>query len=76
MAKDGWPAAPPAGYFAVGLRVGEEWISYLVGVRTGKLTYVFLQINHDGFARYSLSTVLRSYFFEHEIGRGQAEINS
>jgi Acetyltransferase (GNAT) domain len=62
------------GYFAVGLCANGEWISYLVGIRAGKLTYVFLQINHDGFARYSLSTVLRSYFFEQEIGRGQAEI--
>jgi hypothetical protein len=26
------------GYFAVGLRAGGEWISYLVGMRTGKLT--------------------------------------
>jgi hypothetical protein len=33
-----------------------------------------MQINHTGFARYSLSTVLRSYFFEHEIQCGQEEI--
>ncbi len=62
------------GYFSMGLRANEEWISYLVGLRMGKLTYVLLQINHNGFARYSLSTVLRSYFFEHEIARGQQEI--
>jgi hypothetical protein len=63
------------GYFAMGLRASGEWISYLVGMRKRKLTYVFIQMNHNGFARYSLSTVLRSYFFEHEIGRGQEEIN-
>jgi len=63
-----------AGYFAMGLRAKEEWISYLVGMRAGKSTYVLLQMNHNGYARYSLSTVLRSYFFEHEIGRGQEEI--
>jgi hypothetical protein len=63
------------GYFAIGLRANGEWISYLVGMRSGKLTYVLMQINHNGFARYSLSTVLRSYFFEHEIERGQEEIN-
>jgi hypothetical protein len=63
------------GYFAMGLRANGEWISYLVGIRKRKLSYVFIQINHNGFARYSLSTVLRSYFFEHEIGRGQEEIN-
>jgi Acetyltransferase (GNAT) domain len=62
------------GYFAMGLRAGGEWISYLVGMRTGNLTYVLLQINHSDFARYSLSTVLRSYFFEYEIERGQDEI--
>jgi hypothetical protein len=62
------------GYFAMGLQANGEWISYLVGMRLGELTYVFIQMNHDRFARYSLSTVLRSYFFEHEIERGQTEI--
>jgi len=62
------------GYFAMGLRANGEWISYLVGMRTPKFTYVLMQMNHNKFARYSLSTVLRSYFFEHEIERGQAEI--
>jgi hypothetical protein len=62
------------GYFSMGLQSNGEWISYLVGMRTGKLTHVLLQLNHNGFARYSLSTVLRSYFFEHEIALGQQEI--
>jgi GNAT acetyltransferase-like protein len=62
------------GYFAIGLRASEKWISYLVGMRAGTSTYVLLQMNHNGYARYSLSTVLRSYFFEHEIARGQQEI--
>jgi hypothetical protein len=62
------------GYFAMGLRANGKWISYLVGIRTGKLTYVLMQINHNGFSRYSLSTAMRSYFFEHEIARGQSEI--
>jgi hypothetical protein len=61
-------------YFAMGLRTNGEWISYLVGMRTGKITHVLMQINHNGFARYSLSTVMRSHFFEHEIGRGQEEV--
>jgi Acetyltransferase (GNAT) domain len=62
------------GYFAMGLRANGKWISYLVGMRQGKSTYLLIQMNNKGFARYSLSTVLRSYFFEHEIGRGQNEI--
>jgi hypothetical protein len=62
------------GYFAMGLRSNGKWISYLVGMRKGKLTYLLIQMNDNGFARYSLSTVLRSHFFEHEIGRGQEEI--
>jgi hypothetical protein len=62
------------GYFAIGLRAREEWLSYLVGMRAGTSTYVLLQMNHNGYARYSLSTVLRSYFFEHEIALGQKEI--
>jgi hypothetical protein len=63
------------GYFAMGLRANGEWISYLSGMYKRGLTYVFIQMNHNGFARYSLSTVMRSYFFEHEIARGQEEIN-
>jgi hypothetical protein len=63
------------GYFAVGLRANGKWISYLAGIRMGKLTYVILQINHNGFARYSLSTVLRSYLLEDECRLGQKEIN-
>jgi hypothetical protein len=62
------------GFFSIGLRSGEQWLSYLVGMRSGDHTYVLMQINHNGFSRYSLSTVLRSYFFEHEITRGQTEI--
>jgi Acetyltransferase (GNAT) domain len=62
------------GYFAIGLRARGKWISYLVGMRAGTSTYVLLQMNHSEYARYSLSTVLRSYFFEHEITRGQQEI--
>jgi hypothetical protein len=46
----------------------------LVGMRAGTSTYVLLQMNHSEYARYSLSTVLRSYFFEHEIALGQEEI--
>jgi Acetyltransferase (GNAT) domain len=62
------------GYFAMGLRANGQWISYLVGIRTGRMTYVLMQINHNAFSRYSLSTAMRSYFFEHEILRGQGEI--
>jgi hypothetical protein len=62
------------GFFAIGLRSGERWLSYLAGVRSGDQTYVLMQINHNGFGRYSLSTVLRSYFFEHEISREQTQI--
>lgn len=62
------------GYFAIGLRAKERWLSFLVGMRAGTSTYVLLQMNLNGYARYSLSTVLRSYFFEHEIARGQQEL--
>jgi hypothetical protein len=74
LKMDGMMRLQP-GCFAMGLRANGEWLSYLVGMRQRKLTYVIMQINHNGFARHSLSTVLRSYFFEHEIGRGQEEIN-
>jgi hypothetical protein len=70
---DGFLRTRP-GYFAMGLRTSKNWISSLVGMREGTSTYVLLQMNHIGYARYSLSTALRSYFFEQEIGRGQEEI--
>jgi hypothetical protein len=63
------------GYFAVGLRANEEWISYLSGIRLGEFTHVLLQVNHNGYARYSLSTVLRSHLLECESELGQKEIN-
>jgi hypothetical protein len=62
------------GYFAMGLLAKGKCVSYLVGMRAGTFTYVFLQMNHNEYARHSLSTVLRSYLFEHEIARGQQEI--
>jgi hypothetical protein len=62
------------GYFAMGMRASDDWISYLVGIRTANFSYVVLQMNHNGFARYSLSAVMRSYFFEHEVERGQVEV--
>ena len=61
------------GYFAMGLRAGNDWVSYLVGIRTGQASHIVLQMNHNGFGRYSLSTVMRSYFFEHEIACEQKE---
>lgn len=61
-------------YFSMGLRAGNQWVSYLVGLRTSGITSVFLQLNHSGFARYSLSTVLRSYLIEREILYRQTEI--
>jgi hypothetical protein len=63
------------GYFAVGLRAKGEWISYLSGIRLGEFTHVLLQVNHIGYARYSLSTVLRSHLLECESELGQKEIN-
>jgi hypothetical protein len=62
------------GYFAAGLEANGSWLSYLAGIRSGDFTYVLLQINDHRLLRYSLSTAMRSCFFEQEILRGQKEI--
>ena len=47
-----------------------RWLSLLTGWRAGDVFYLDWQINSDEHAAASLSTVMRSFCLESEIGRG------
>jgi hypothetical protein len=47
-----------------------RWLSMLGGRRYNDGSEILWQLNRDGFAADSLSTVMRSYFIEHEIAHG------
>ena len=48
-----------------------EWLSIVGGRRYYDRTEVLWQMNRDGYPTHSLATVMRSYYLEHEIGRGK-----
>jgi hypothetical protein len=64
-----------SGSFAMGVRDGSgRWLSYISGWRHADATFVEWQLNHHEFASASLSTVMRTYFLEHEALAGVSEI--
>lgn len=59
----------------MGLQDGEgRWLSMLGGRRYGGRSEILWQLNRDGYATDSLSTVMRSYFIEHEIRQGSTRL--
>lgn len=63
------------GYFAMGVRdMAGQWLSYMSGWRQPDGTFVEWQLNHQDFEAASLSTVMRTYFLEHEASRGVPQI--
>lgn len=63
------------GYFAMGLRdAAGRWISYLSGWRQTEGTFVEWQLNHHDLQAASLSTVMRTYFLEHEAINGVTQV--
>jgi len=59
----------------MGMKDGEgRWLSLLGGRRYGGRSEILWQMNRDGHAADSLSTVMRSYFIEHEIGAGSTRM--
>lgn len=63
------------GYFAMGVRdVAGRWLSYMSGWRQPDGTFVEWQLNHRQFEAASLSTVMRTYFLEHEASRGVPQV--
>jgi hypothetical protein len=59
----------------MGLKDGQgRWLSMLGGRRYGGRSEILWQQNRDGYAVDSLSTVMRSYFIEHEIAQGSTRL--
>lgn len=59
------------GSFAMGVRTpAGQWVSYLSGWRQKEGTFVEWQLNRHELMAASLSTVMRTYFLEHEAARG------
>jgi hypothetical protein len=59
----------------MGLKNGKgEWLSVLGGRRYGGRSEILWQMNREGYASDSLSTVMRSYFIEHEIAQGSTRM--
>lgn len=60
-----------SGSFVIGLRaVDGEWLSMVGGWRQGDTTILHWQMNAAGYEQDSISTVMRSFFLEHEVQRG------
>jgi hypothetical protein len=49
---------------------GGRWLSLLGGRRYDDRSEILWQLNRKGFPEYSLGTVMRAYFIEHEVGQG------
>ena len=63
------------GYFAMGVRdAAGRWLSYLSGWRQPEGTFVEWQLNRHDMQAASLSTVMRTYFLEHEAARGVTQV--
>ena len=63
------------GSFAMGVRdAAGQWLSYLSGWRQPEGTFVEWQLNRHDLQAASLSTVMRTYFLEHEAANGVTEV--
>jgi hypothetical protein len=59
------------GGFLLGLRSSKgQWLSLIGGWRQGSVTVLYWQMNTAGYEKLSIGTAMRSYFLEHEVGRG------
>lgn len=59
----------------MGMKDGDgRWLALLGGRRYKDRTEVLWQVNRDGYPTHSLSSVMRSYCIEHEIGRGMKRL--
>lgn len=63
------------GSFLSGLRDADgNWVSLMGGWRQGTTTVLHWQMNAAGLEKFSVGTVMRSYFLEVEIARGTREV--
>jgi hypothetical protein len=51
-----------------------RWLSLLGGRRYLDRSEILWQMNRDGLKEYSLGTVMRCYFLEHEVARGSRRL--
>lgn len=59
------------GGFLLGLRNAQgQWISLIGGWRQAGVTVLQWQMNTAGYERFSIGTVMRSYYLDHEVKRG------
>ncbi len=70
-----WRASQSPGGYAMGLRTAEgEWLCLVGGWRQCGTTVLHWQLNMMGWQKHSLSTVMRSYFLEHEAERSTRRV--
>jgi hypothetical protein len=63
------------GGFMLGLRTLQgKWLSLIGGWRQGDVTVLHWQMNTSGYEKLSIGTAMRSYFLEHEVGRGTTKL--
>lgn len=63
------------GGFMLGLRTLQgKWLSLIGGWRQGGVTVLHWQMNTAGYEKLSVGTAMRSYFLEHEVGRGTTKL--
>lgn len=53
---------------------GGRWLSMLGGRRYLDRSEILWQLNRDGLSNYSLGTVMRAYFLEHEVTHGSRRL--
>ena len=59
------------GGFLLGLRNAQgQWVSLIGGWRQAGVTVLQWQMNTAGYERFSIGTVMRSYYLDHEVKRG------
>ncbi len=70
-----WRACRLAGGYVVGLRTADgHWLALIGGWRQGDTTVLHWQQNSAGWEKHSLTTVMRSYYLEHETARESKRI--
>jgi hypothetical protein len=63
------------GSFLCGLRDGTgKWLSLMGGWRQGSTTVLHWQMNAAGWEKFSIGTVMRSYFLENEAARSTRDV--
>jgi len=65
----------PGAFFAGVRNDKDEWVSVASGWLRNDVYFMLIQLNHNGYASDSVSTVMRSYLIENLISSGARAIN-